>query len=106
MKTSIIISPSGNFYGSERTLTDFLSSCQNKYIVYIPKKSILSVKINILKSKHLLRYYNLNNIPFLYLKVVYHIIFQNINSVYINEAGHSKYIRLLSYIFSNIKFIN
>jgi len=101
---SIIISPSGNFYGSERTLFDFISNTTKKYTVYVPSKSILASKVQAL-SIHDYRYYSLKSIPFLYIQIILALLFSNTEAVYINEAGHAKYIRLLASLFPHINFI-
>ena len=100
MKT-IIISPSGNLYGSEQVLIDYLQSGNSKHKVYVPAKSLL---FNFL-SKINIKYSNYSNLWFLYLFVFIDLLFRSYSTVYLNEAGHSKYISYLAVIFKNKKFV-
>lgn len=105
MSKILIISPSGNFYGSEQVLYDFLKNCSVNVDVAIPKDSVFLERLSALKLPHTLLPYN-NKKPvvfytFLFLK----LLFNKYNSIYLNEAGHSKYILLLAKIFRKKKFL-
>ena len=100
MKT-IIISPSGNLYGSEQVLIDYLQSGNSKHKVYVPVKSSLSIFLN----KININYSNYFNLWLLYFSVIIDLLFRSYTTVYLNEAGHSKYISYLAGILKNKKFV-
>lgn len=100
---TIVVSPSGNLYGSERVLVDFLKYTSQQYTVYLPKNSLLYKEIEKLK-KHHLKHFNPKSLTKLYLLIAIEIIFNGVRSVYINEGGHIKYIKLLAVIFTFVKF--
>ena len=43
MKKIAIISPSGNYYGSEQVLHDFLCTSHHQYTVYAPKGKFIDI---------------------------------------------------------------
>jgi len=98
---SIIISPSGNLYGSEQVLIDYLETASLCHKVYIPANSLLE---KYFKSKNIYfkKFFNLIS---LYSFVIMDLIFNNFQFVYINEAAHSKYISLLAKLFKRKNFI-
>lgn len=97
-----IISPSGKFYGSEQTLYEFLNETSKKFDVYIKSENegLLS-KIS-KESKH--SYFEFSNLYLLYLKLILKLIFQY-DVLYINEAGHIKYVKILARLFHSKKFV-
>lgn len=103
MVKTIVVSPSGNLYGSERVLVDFLKYTSHQYTVYLPKNSLLYKEIEKLK-KHQLKHFNPKSLTKLYLLIALEIIFNGVRSVYINEGGHIKYIKLLALVFTYVKF--
>lgn len=97
----IIISPSGNLYGSEQVLIDYLQNTSLPFILYIKSGG---------KFAKFLDQFNINFIPFnklslLYWKVALQLLKGTSKSVYINEGGHIRYALLLSKIFPNVKII-
>ncbi len=98
---SIIISPSGNLYGSEQVLIDYLEITSLSHKVYFPANSLFEKYFN---DKNFVsqKFFNL---IFLYISVIFDLIFHNYQFVYINEAGHSKYISLLAKLFKRKNFI-
>ncbi len=98
---SLIISPSGNFYGSEQVLFDFLAASEKLYQVYVPKKSILQQKL-IKENKH--EIISFTSLPLLYLKLAIILLLKK-GTLYVNEGGHVKYIKLLAKLFPNRKFV-
>lgn len=95
MKTAII-SPSGKFYGSEQTLFNFLSST-NDYDVYIKNESeVLFEKLKSETFNH--NYFVFNKLPVFYILFCFKLLIKY-KKVYINEAGHSKYIIRISKLF-------
>src|SRR5690606_26485924 len=91
-----IISPSGKFYGSEQTLFDFLSRTSG-YDVYCKEEQDGLYNL-LLESNFEHRYFKFNNVRYFYLKLFGLLLFKY-KKVYINEGGHSKYIKLLGRIF-------
>ena len=71
--TTVIVSPSGNFYGSEQVLYDFLLATTQSYIVFVPEKSIFSQKLEKanLHQKHQLRFFSTSKLYLLYIKICY-----------------------------------
>lgn len=92
MKTAII-SPSGKFYGSEQTLFNFLSLTQG-YDVYIKYESGgLFDKLNSENFTH--NYFIFNKLTLFYFCFSIKLLL-SYKKVYVNEAGHSRYIIGLS----------
>ncbi len=100
---NIVISPSGNFYGSEQVLYDFLNTNEVSYKVFAPRNSIFFEILSGLSKKHSIM--SFNNIYILYARLFFKLLFQNSHSVYANEGGHIKWIVLLSKIFGSKLFI-
>ena len=97
----LVVSPSGNFYGSEQVLYDYLKYTNCKFDVAVPARS---------RFYEILRELNYQIIEFhsvtiLYLKVFFWLLFQRYGAVYINEAGHSRYILLLARLFPKLRFV-
>lgn len=99
----IIISPSGNLYGSEQVLIDFLENSLETYTVYAPKKSLLFNKLKS-SNKHLIFNYNQKYLKLFYIKILFKLLLNGKETVYINEAGHIKYIKLLAKFFKSKNF--
>ncbi len=99
----IIISPSGNLYGSEQVLIDFLENSQEKYIVYVPVRSPLFNKLMSSKT-HNIYPYNLKQLKLLYIKIFFRLLFNKKQNIYINEAGHIRYIKLFARFFTYKNF--
>lgn len=95
MKT-LIISPSGKFYGSEQTLFNFLSQTEG-YDVYI-KHERNGLHDRLLTSNFNHNYFLFKSTSRLYF-VLFFILFYKYSSVYCNEGGHSRYITLFAKIF-------
>lgn len=92
MKTAII-SPSGKFYGSEQTLFNFLALTEN-FDVYIKEEpNGLFDKLKNESYKH--SYFLFNNLTVLYFIIALKSVFLY-KKIYVNEAGHSKYIIFLA----------
>lgn len=98
----IIISPSGNLYGSENVLFDFLNQSSILFErIYVPENSSFYLK---------LKYQGFNCIGFkrtkiLYFKLALVLLCSKVSVVYCNEGAHSKYINFLAHLFPNVKFI-
>lgn len=100
MKCIAIISPSGNFYGSEQVLYDFLACTRNSYHVYLPY-GLLYDKLNEQGKHHLHKY---SSVKLLYIQLASMLLAGNYDGIYINEGGHVKYINLLDRLFPQKRF--
>jgi glycosyltransferase involved in cell wall biosynthesis len=87
----IIISPSGQLYGSENVLFDFLKGSTKKYKVYAPDQSVFLQK---LKENYFVTR-GFKNLKVLYVKIFIQLLFQRKNLI-LNEAGHIKYVKTLA----------
>ncbi len=98
----IVISPSGNLYGSENVLYDYLISSKIVFDrIYAPQNSQFYHKLqgqgfNCQGFKH---------VKVLFLKLILLLMVRKYNYVYINEGGHSRYLKILSYLFPKINFV-
>ena len=105
MSRKLVISPSGNFYGSEQVLFDYLQNTKLVLDVAVPEKSLLLIKLEDAKTIHRIIPYNEKKLPAFYATVYWQLLSGKYDVVYINEAGHIKYLRLLARIFRKKKFI-
>lgn len=99
-----MISPSGNFYGSEQVLLDYLALSRHIWTVDIPEKSVFFREANTIAKKHHLREYNPRQIKSYYAGLFLQLFCNKFSVVCINEAGHVKYVILLARIFKSIRF--
>jgi len=90
-RENIVISPSGNLYGSENVLIDFLNGSDNTYVIYAPKNSVLLQKL----GKDGFKVSAFSNLKVLYLKVFLIMLFSK-RSLYLNESGHISYVSFLA----------
>lgn len=102
-KISAIISPSGNFYGSERVLYDFLKGCKGNYDVYVPHKGEFIQNLNTL-GRHTYIPFNRSRLKLFYIKVSIKLLAGFYKNVYVNEGGHIRYIRILAKMFPKVRF--
>ncbi len=100
---NIVISPSGNFYGSEQVLYDFLKTNEVSYKVFAPRNSIFFEILTDISNKHSLNHFS--SVYDLYLRILINLIFKNTKSVYLNEGAHIKWIFLLAKLFKNVNFV-
>ncbi|MEQ1665949.1 MAG: glycosyltransferase [Bdellovibrionales bacterium] len=104
MINRLIISPSGNYYGSEQVLHDYLSITGFKAEVWVPSKSIFWEILKTNTSGHKIKGFNAKYVYLIYIWVALKLLIKKYNVVYLNEAGHLNYIILLSKFFSKVKF--
>ncbi len=98
----IIISPSGNLYGSENVLLDYLGTTKLQFHkIYVPENSKLFSHSILCKYKRVCFY----DVKVLYLQLFFEILFRNVKVIYCNEGGHSRYLLFLAKIFPRRKFI-
>jgi len=100
-----IISPSGNFYGSEQVLFDFLSHTTQVYTVMVPSGSILLRKLEEARLAHRLKTFRPGSPVRLYAGIFFRLATGKIRTLYLNEAGHSKYAVLLARCYPKRKFV-
>ena len=99
-KKNIIVSPSGNLYGSENVLFDFLEGSRRGYKIFAPAKSPFYKRLKIAR-------YNVNGfkiVGLLYLRIFINLLFFKRNLL-LNEAGYLRYVKVLSSFFPNRKFV-
>jgi|26BtaG_2_1085354.scaffolds.fasta_scaffold01949_3 hypothetical protein len=99
-KSNIIVSPSGQLYGSENVLFDFLEGSNKMYKVYVPKHSVFYEKLK--NNSYNVKGYE--NIKWLYFKVFLQLLFLKKN-LFLNEAGHLSYVKLLAKVLPFRKFV-
>lgn len=105
MTRCTIISPSGNFYGSEQVLFDFLTGTSQVYTVMVPSGSILLHKLGEARLPHRLRTFHPGRLRRLYAGIFLRLGTGQIRTLYLNEAGHSKYAILLARCYPKRKFV-
>ncbi|MGB4773114.1 MAG: glycosyltransferase family 4 protein [Chitinophagaceae bacterium] len=102
MSTRIaLVSPSGNLYGSEKVLCDYLAKSELHFDIYVPKGTKLEVVLRGLG-------YNVfvySRVTLLYIRLASKLLTKQHEVVYVNEGGHSKYIQLLARMFPRRKFV-
>lgn len=99
---TIIISPSGNFYGSEQVLFNFLSHTTQSYKIYVPRDSIFYRKLQIFNQHGVIGF---GDIRWLYFKLFCQLFLGSYKSLYINEGGHVKYAKLIARILRPITVV-
>jgi hypothetical protein len=104
-KKILIISPSGNFYGSEQVLSDYLHTTCFNADVMVPADSIFLKILTTSGTGHSVIPYDSNKLLMFYSRVFFWLLQGRYDVVYLNEAGHNKYINLLAGIFKNKKFL-
>lgn len=104
MKKIITISPSGNLYGSENVLFDYLYTTELNHIVFVPNNSPFEQKLKSQKWNHRIKSFNPKRLKLFYAYLILFILISRIKSVYVNEGGHYKWIKFLSKLLPSIKF--
>ncbi|MEJ8756633.1 glycosyltransferase [Pontibacter sp. H259] len=100
-----IISPSGNLYGSEQVLIDFLKGSSESYLVFCPSNSILYDVLRKDAKQHTFKVFC--NYIELYSQVFFLLLYKRIRTVYVNEGGHIRYVKLLATLFpSNMFYVH
>lgn len=101
---TILISPSGLFYGSEQVLYDYLETTKIKYLVFVPREGKLLQRLSQLKSQHTISVFTPERMIRLYFQIFYLLSFKGYTSLYVNEAGHIKYVVELAKILTRKRF--
>ena len=102
MKT-VVISPSGKFYGSEQTLFTFLTNTKNKYDVYVNRNDGKFKNLLAKQNKH--KIHSFRNPILLYTKLLPHLILGKYKTLYCNEGGHIRYIKTIAKILPKSRFV-
>ena len=97
---TLIVSPSGSFYGSEQVLFSHLDHTKKSYTVFVPANSFFCKK---LKRQHKHDVCGFSSIKLLYVKIFLKLLFARYKTLYINEGGHIKYARLIAKL---LPFVN
>lgn len=105
MSRILVISPSGNFYGSEQVLLDYLKHTKQHFDVVLPVNSLFSEIIHKAITKHRIWYFNEKHLMKFYLQLFMKLLAGKYDTVYINEAGHSRYLLLLAKFFPAKRFV-
>lgn len=98
-KKTILISPSGKLYGSEQVLLEYLKKSKTKKIVYIPGNSPLQKYLNSKSFVHK----TFKSLTFLYFKI-FIMLLMGRQKMFINEAGHIRYVKVLASILPHKRF--
>lgn len=105
-KEIIVISPSGNFYGSEQVLYDYLNQTSLSGLVFVPQGSEFFFKLVERKFTNFrIIGFKRNFIAGLYILIAKYLLTGNYNGIYLNEAGHIKYFSLLKIFFPSKIFV-
>ena len=105
MNHCTIVSPSGNFYGSEQVLFDFLTHTNEVFTVFVPAASLFQQRLEQARLPHRIKSFNPGRLPRFYALIFLRLAFGKTRTLYINEAGHSKYAVLLSRWLPKKKFV-
>jgi glycosyltransferase involved in cell wall biosynthesis len=99
---NILITPSGKLYGSENVLYDYLIHSKLEFdFIFVPESSPFQKKLEQIN----LRTKSFNNVKHLYFKLFFKLLTSKVKFVYCNEAGHIRYIYLLTKVFPQTMFI-
>lgn len=105
MNKLLLISPSGNLYGSEKVLLDYLRFTKLNLDIAVPKKSLLEITLRKEFPNITIRTFSNEFLWKFYFKVFFDLLAGRIHVIYCNEGGHLKYILWLSKLFKNEKFV-
>ena len=101
---TIIVSPSGKLYGSERTLLHFLTNTRKKYRVFVYVEDPPQF-LNVLKQRDQHVIIGFKGCLSLYFTIAMRILLRKTSCIYVNEGGHIRYVRLLARCFHSTKFV-
>lgn len=99
---TIIVSPSGNFYGSEQVLYDHLTHTNQRFLIFVPKKSLFEEKLKVL-NKHDVR--GFSSLRELYMDILNLFFLNKFKCLYINEGGHIRYAKGVAKLFPKKKVV-
>ena len=105
MSQILVISPSGNFYGSEQVLFDYVQLTQLPVEIAVPSKSPFWGRLKGLHPSRMLVEFQSHKLFRFYGWVYWQLLKGKYREVYLNEAGHIKYISLLALLFKKKRFV-
>lgn len=102
---TLIISPSGDFYGSEQVLHDYLEYTDHEFHVAVNQRGILLKKLKKLKSVIYVIGFDHKRLKQFYFKIFLSLLSNRYSKVYWNEGGHMNYCILLAKLFPFKEFV-
>jgi glycosyltransferase involved in cell wall biosynthesis len=99
-RQDIVISPSGQLYGSENVLFDFLIGSKRHYKIFAPQNSQFLKKL----KENNFKVSGFKDLKILYFKILLSLIFKNKNLI-LNEAGHIRYLKIIAKLFPKRRFV-
>ena len=99
----MVVSPSGKFYGSEKVLFDYVVYSSLNYILYLPNRGEFFQKLSQTIGNDRLRVFR--STKTLYLKLFWFALLGKIDTLYLNEGGHNKYVLLLAKWFPKLRVV-
>ena len=99
----LVISPSGQFYGSEQVLFDYLSRSVINSKVFLPNKGNFYLRLRKLIDEDRLSVFL--SLWILYLRVGWLCYTRQADHIYLNEGGHNKYGLLLASLFPRVSVV-
>ena len=103
-----VVSPSGNYYGSEQTLLNYLQLTSLSFEVFVPSNTSESFleALNKTKKHRIIRFGSTRS---LYLKLIFRLLKLRVRnlrvSLYVNEGGHIRYVNILQLLFPRLRAI-
>lgn len=101
---TLIVSPSGNFYGSEQVLFDYLETMEARCDVAVNAHGIMAKKLREQQRHHIIDLPPGGLYGF-YAKCAWWLLTGRYDAVYWNEAGHSRYALLLARWLKKKRFV-
>ncbi|TPV35741.1 glycosyltransferase [Paucihalobacter ruber] len=100
---TIIISPSGGYYGSEQILHEHLIYTEKVFKVFVSRnKNYISI-LRQSNLKHSIT--SFKSVKWLYFQIFLLLFFKDYKTVYCNEGGHIRYLKILARCFPRKTFI-
>lgn len=103
--SALIISPSGNFYGSEQVLFDYLTRSSGSSSVFVNNKGVFFELLKKSGLQNQLGGFDPQKLRRFYGGLLIHLFRNKFQTVYWNEAGHINYVILLAKLFPRVRFI-
>lgn len=74
-------------------------------IVFVPARSLLFQQLSKQNSRHIIKTFDPGRLPLLYSRIIFFLLLKGVRTVYLNEAGHNKFIQLLAAFFPKKNFV-
>lgn len=101
----LVISPSGNFYGSEQVLMDHLRATSLQLDIAAPAGSLFIGMLRRELPQHHVIAFDPRGLTGFYLHVARWLLAGRYDTLYFNEAGHGRYAGVLAKAFPGKRFI-